>query len=273
MVDLIQTLPQPPVSIGRAPWTREELLGQLQEFEAVYRQRPVQDNYGGMSSSHLFLFWALLRNLKPKTVIENGVWKGQGTWLIEQAVPDANVISIDINWNNLVYRSRRVDYRDVDFTKQDWSGLDTENALVFFDDHVDAFARTKQCAERGFKHIVFEDNYFPPSVSDLYTLKLAFAGAGYKAPNTLRYWGGRIKGTRSDVTVKPNFDDAATLRDMLAVYEELPPVFLPSINRWGIAADTIPTPAPLLDAVTEPWQQVYADECMWYTWIAYARLK
>jgi hypothetical protein len=228
------------------------MIAELETFAALYDQRPVKDNQGGMSSSHLFLFWFVLRTLKPTTVIENGVWKGQGTWLIEQALPDAQIISIDINWDNLVYKSNRVDYRSKDFTKHDWSALDKENTLVFFDDHVDAFQRAKQCAERGFKHVIFEDNYFPASVSDLYTLKLAFAGAGYKAPNSLRYWGGRIKGTRSDVTVKPNLDDARVLETMIDIYQELPPVYLPKTNRWGIPTETIPTEPPLLDAVTAP---------------------
>lgn len=260
--------------IGESRWTREDMISKLEEFATLYAQRPVSDNNGGMSSTHMFLFWYVLQFLKPKAVIESGVWRGQGTWLIEQACPHADIYCIDINWNNLVYRSERAQYLSTDFTKNDWSHLPKEETIVFFDDHIDAVARCEASSRFGFRHIIFEDNYFPSHVSDFYTLKLAFAHAGYKAPHDLRSIAGRIIGTRSDITVKPNADDEGRLREIIDVYEELPPVFKIPQTRWNIPwDDKMPTPEPLLTDVREPYQQLYLDEAKWYTWMCYVRLK
>lgn len=248
------------------------MLGELEAFAEVYARRPIQDNSGGMSSTHLFLFWFVLRKLQPATVIESGVWRGQGTWLIEQALPNAAIVSIDINWSNLKYRSSRAVYLDEDFSRNDWGHLNKDTTLVFLDDHVNALSRVKQCVDLGFRHLIFEDNYFPADVSDVYSLKLAFAGAGYTPPRTLRYWAGRLTGTRSDKTVKPNAEDGELLRRLCKVYEELPPIFLPPVNRWGRPSASVPTEQPLLTEVAEPWQQIYFDEAKWYTWMCYVEL-
>ncbi len=258
--------------IGEVEWTANEMRSALEEFSKVYSRRPLAGNEGGMSSSHLFLLWFMLRRLNPTDVIENGVWKGQGTWLIEQAVPSARIHCVDINWSNLVYKSPNATYSSTDFSKQAWEGVDRENTVVFFDDHVNALRRVKQSRSLGFRHLIFEDNYFPSNVSDLYTLKLAFANAGYKPKRNLRYYGGLLKGTRSDWEVKPNSRDSELLNEIVEVYSEQPPVFKLAETRWGTPW-IIPTPEPLLESVTQPWQQVFFDEAKWYTWMAYVRLK
>jgi hypothetical protein len=263
-----------PVQIGVPPWTAQQLAEGLEEFAAIYARRPIQDNSGGMSSTHLFLFWSAMRLLKPKAVIESGVWKGQGTWLIEQACPDAAIHCIDINWSNLAYRSDRARYHSVDFDKIDWSGLPKAETLVFFDDHRNAPLRCEQVRRHGFRHVLFEDNYYPKSVADFYTMKLAFSGEGYDAPRKLRAIVGRLIGTRSDHTVRPNTKDAGRLREILDVYCEMPPVFQLPVTRWGMPWDgRLPTPDPLLHDVREPWQQVYWEEAKAYTWFCYAALK
>ena len=77
-------------------YDKDNLKESLDEFYSLYEKRPINDNHGGMTSSHLFNTWYALRKLKPKLVIESGVWKGLGTWVIEQALPEAKIISIDV---------------------------------------------------------------------------------------------------------------------------------------------------------------------------------
>ena len=48
----------------------------------------------------------------------------------------------------------------------------------FFDDHQNAYKRLQQCKWFGFRHVVFEDNY-PSGQGDSYSLKQAFANAGF----------------------------------------------------------------------------------------------
>ena len=85
------------VTIGAVPWTREDLLGRLEEFCSLYRNRPIKDNTGGMKSPHMFYAWFALQTLKPKAIIESGVWLGQGSWFFEKACTDAQLYCIDVN--------------------------------------------------------------------------------------------------------------------------------------------------------------------------------
>jgi hypothetical protein len=250
------------------------MIAKLEEFASLYERRPLQDNAGGMLSPHLFLFWYVLQNLMPEVVIESGVWRGQGTWFIEQACPKADIYCIDINWKNLAYRSPRAKYLDRDFATHEWGAVPKEKTLLFLDDHSDAMARCRQANDRGFRHLLFEDNY-PPPHGDCYSLKKAFLGAGYQAPRSARAVVGRLLGRRSDRTVAPNQQDAMELKDRLVeTYEELPPIFKTATTRWGDPwDDRYPTTRPLLTTVARPFQQVFLDEARDYTFMCYVRLK
>lgn len=72
-------------SIGEPPWTREEIIDSLDEFSAIYADRPIQDNKGGMKAPHMFAVWFMTRKLSPDLIVESGIWRGQSTWLLEQA--------------------------------------------------------------------------------------------------------------------------------------------------------------------------------------------
>lgn len=258
--------------IGSPVWSREDMLAQLERFATIYAKRPILDNAGGMSSSHLFLFWFILQHLKPRFVIESGVWKGQGTWLIEQACPDAEVFCIDIDWSNLEYRSQKAQYLSADISLHDWSRLPKGETLVFFDDHIDATRRCRVCVEHGFQHVIFEDNY-PPGRGDCYSLYEVFQDAGHQANPRLRARISRLLGRLQDREIPPNTEDSAYVRSITEVYEVMPPIYKLERTRWGDAWDErFPTPEPLLTEVTTDWQRTYYDEAMWYTWLCYLRL-
>jgi hypothetical protein len=246
------------------------MLGSLEEFTALYARRPIQDNAGGMSSSHLFLFWYAMRALKPTTVIESGVWQGQGTWLIEQAAPDAAIYSIDLDWSHLQYRSSRAKYLSTDVFTHDWTGLDKATTLVFFDDHVDPMKRIPLAIKHGFRHLMFEDNY-PHGRGDCYSLLEVFAHTGHRKFPGLKARISRLLGRLQDRDVAPNTSDAAYVRSVSDAYEVLPPIYREATTRWGDAWPSA-TPAALLTSVSQPWQQVLRDESRWYTWMCYLRL-
>ena len=96
--------------------------------------------------------------MKPKYVIESGVLRGQGTWLIEKTLPNAKIFSIDLNLNTRKYISRKVKYLDTDF-KYFSEKIQPEKTLAFFDDHTCHFERLVQCKFFNIKQIIFEDNY------------------------------------------------------------------------------------------------------------------
>ena len=82
----------------------------LEEFSRLYDERPIKSNRFGTQSPHLFALWCLLKKLKPTHVVESGVWRGQSTWLIEKARPEAALFCIDLNFNSLAYRSKTAMY-------------------------------------------------------------------------------------------------------------------------------------------------------------------
>jgi len=266
-----------PMSFGEVPWTRDDLLAALEGFSQLYDQRPIRDNVAGMRAPHMFAAWFALARLKPKVVVESGIANGQSTWLIEQACPEAELHSIDIDLSQRVYFSDRATYYEKDFDSIDWSSLPTDETVLFFDDHQNAYDRVKSAAWFGFEHLLFEDNY-PVPRGDCYSLKKAFAGGGFTPEAPSRKGLGRLLGGGESVpqgTVAPNMVDAHYLQKNLASYFEFPPVIHPPATRWGDAWDQTryPTPEPLLSQVEEAWQQVFADEAVHYTWLCYARLK
>ena len=167
----------PVMTIGSPPWTRVQISEKIDEFAEIYADRPVEDNRGGMKAPHMFALWFMVERLSPDLIVESGVWKGQSTWLLEKACPRATLVSIDLDLGNREYVSSRAIYDDRDFSEHDWSGI-TDRSLVFFDDHQNAYKRVQQCKWFGFKHMIFEDNY-PPAHGDCYSLKKAFAEAGF----------------------------------------------------------------------------------------------
>lgn len=271
------------VSIGNPPWSREEMVGSLKEFSELYEERPIRDNGFGMLSPHLFLLWFALRKLKPKAIVESGVWKGQGTWCIEHACPEAELYCLDINLKPIQYRSKRAKYIDQDFAALEWHHLPKNETLLFFDDHQNALDRVKSASELGFKHLLFEDNYVPQH-ADCYSLKMAFMQAGLSfVPQDCLSVTGRLRRLLKRVMglnvshrtiVQANTEDASYLFRSLEIYQELPPVFKRDQTRWNTSWDDInyPTPPPLLSSVQAEYQRIYFVEASGYTWMCYAKL-
>ena len=275
------------VQIGKVPWSREDMLGQLEEFASVYARRPIKEDWGGMHAPHMFLSWFALRALKPKAIVESGVWKGRGTWLFEQACPDARLYCIEPNLGRIQYRSKNATYFTQDFSTLDWSHLPKDETVFFFDDHQNAYERVKTCHWFGFRqHILFDDNY-PSLRGDCYSLKKCFGQSGFGIQE--RSIGGprlraRLKENAKRLLrfprvprhelIQPNDTDAKYLRQNLATYYEFPPPFKRELTRWGDRWDDehYPTPEPLLQSVTGPAQKILWDKADTYTWMCYVTL-
>lgn len=157
---------------------REKAVAAIPEFLDLYSRKPITDNSGGMGFNHSFATWYMLRELQPSTVIESGVWKGHSTWLIERACPDAQLYPLDLNFSRLEYKSEKATYIQEDFARCDWSGIDPETTVGFFDDHQNAYARLKELWWVGIRHAIFEDN-FPCGQGDCYSLRHVQAGYGH----------------------------------------------------------------------------------------------
>jgi hypothetical protein len=260
---------QPIRQLGDAPFARAAMLESLSEFLALYARRPIRDNHGGMGAPHLFATWFMVRALRPTHIVESGVFKGLGTWLLEAAAPDAELFCIDPKPAQRRYRSARARYFTRDFSQLDWD-LPGATTLLFFDDHQNAFERVQLAARLDVEHLIFDDNY-PIGRGDCYTLKQAFMGKPAPAPTGLvaraRYELARFGGASPSAR--------ETLERLLATYFEFPPPCIAETTRWGDRweDERYPTPEPLLAAPRHALEELFAREAGTYTWICYARLR
>ena len=98
--------------------------------------------------------------------------------MLRQAAPKAQLIFIDPN-PPLVYKDNYSDTVYItnknfkDFKDFDWASLklDYNRTLIYFDDHQSGLVRTLQAYNRGFRYIMFDDNF--SLNGDNFSLKLA----------------------------------------------------------------------------------------------------
>jgi len=265
-------------SIGSVPWNASDIIEAIPEFLRLYQSRPIEDNEGGMRSPHMFATWFMLRELKPEIVIESGVWRGQGTWLIESTLPDSQLFCIDPYPKERTYTSKNATYYKDDFSLMDWSHIDDkENALLFFDDHQNALERIRDGGEIGFKKFIFEDNY-PAYQGGCYSLKRAFQHAGFKPSkknsSSLSFIKNFFSPTKTPKKVLANETDQLFLENMLSIYYEFPPLFRSKFTRWGDewTDQKYPTPPALFDRIDQEDLRIFEKEADQYTWICLAIL-
>ena len=243
---------------------KHDMLKHLDEFKELWENRPIFDNTGGMKSPHMFPAWYMMKKIKPKFLIESGVWKGLGTWFLQIASPDTKIISIDPAPQYRVWTSDVVDYETEDFLDIDWkSKVDPAHTLVFFDDHQNCLPRIKKCKKLGFKRIILEDNY-PVTQGDCYKPKKILSQKDYIID---------VAGKREMHQSKP--DDFKFLMENLKVYQEMNPIFKAEITRWGDewSGEDYGTPEPLLSELNVLQYQSFYLEKLDYTWICYMELK
>ena len=139
-------------------FNKKIIAKEFKKFLKIYKNRPIKNNKNGMKINHMFALFFLLKKLKPKYVIESGILRGQGTWLIEKTLPNTKIYSIDLDLSTRKFISKKVKYLDQDF-KYFSDKIQPEKTLVFFDDHTCHYERLKQCKFLNIKQIIFEDNY------------------------------------------------------------------------------------------------------------------
>jgi hypothetical protein len=205
------------LNIETPPFSREEMRARVPEFLELHAKRPIKENRGGMRAPHLFATWFMVQKLAPTHIVESGVFKGLGTWLLEQAAPAARLYCIDPDPSARVYQSSRASYLTEDFAKLSWD-LPRETTLLFFDDHQDELRRVEESRKLGFRHVIFEDNY-PPGQGDCFSLKQALMGE--RRPDGR----GGLAGLVNKLLPRGSDGEAkAELEAALDCYYEFPPV-------------------------------------------------
>lgn len=251
------------LNYGKQQWNFVDVKEYIDEFLNLYEKRPVLNNLGGMTSTHLFWTWYVSKKLRPKYIIESGIFKGQGTWLFRQVCPNARIFSIDPLLEQRTYIDKQVTYFAEDFSRIQWDNyLEPKDTLCFFDDHQDAYMRLMQMKWMGFEYAMFEDNY-PSCQGDCYSLKKIFSQKEYLLDGKARRW---MKASNSHLNyVKKNIE----------TYTTFPPLFKNEKTRWGDEwnEDFYPTPTPVFTNEDKEKYPILKEEAGGYTWICYVRLK
>ena len=152
-------------SKGPAPFTLDWLHTEFAQFARVYDKRPAENRYG-TKFAHQFAMWATIRHFQPKHIIESGIFKGLGTWMLRQAAPHAQLILLDPKAEHLEYTDTHPDTKYfiqkdfIDFNQIDFDKLfiDKTQTLIYFDDHQNSIKRVQQAYKKGFRIVMFDDN-------------------------------------------------------------------------------------------------------------------
>lgn len=149
--------------IGAAPDLAAAAAGQdlaaiVRDFYGLIVKSPVNAKKGGNGFNGCLQIYAVARLLKPRVIIESGVFRGQTSWILRQACPDATLFCFDVDFSNLVYKDRDALYTQADWSGFDLSGLPLNETLAFFDDHIDQGRRVLEAEARGLSHLLFDDN-------------------------------------------------------------------------------------------------------------------
>jgi hypothetical protein len=132
----------------------------VDEFFALYPDRPVKDNKGGSGFNDSLWIFVVARCLLPRLIVESGVFKGHTTWLLRQAGPQAEIHCFDIDLaGQLVYRDPEAVLHERDWMEISIPKADGQSSLAFFDDHISHAQRICEAHERGFRHLLFDDNF------------------------------------------------------------------------------------------------------------------
>jgi hypothetical protein len=120
--------------------------------------RPVPDNKGGSLFDSCLWLYVIAHLRGAGLIVESGTFKGQATWLLRRACPLAEIHSFDPE-PQIAHREETVHYHAADWIDVDLTARAPGSDFVFFDDHVNQALRVRQAYERGFRFLVFDDNF------------------------------------------------------------------------------------------------------------------
>ena len=146
----------------------ETIAIRAHEWAEHLRNKPFVNN-NGMSPDTAFYLYYWVHEIEPKLIVESGTWRGFSTWVMRQAAPEAKIISLDpifalgycLDSTKIgpVYWPAELDRMGTDFS---CCGFEFMNkpapALVLFDDHQNKIHRLQQAIQKGFQHVIFDDN-------------------------------------------------------------------------------------------------------------------
>ncbi len=131
----------------------------VDDFFATYPERPVQDNEGGTKFADSFWLYVLTRLIKPDFIVESGVHRGHSTWLMHTARAIATMHCFDVSFRSVVWRDAKAAYYENDWMETLLSAPPVGTAMCYFDDHISHAKRIVEAHKRGFRTLLFDDDF------------------------------------------------------------------------------------------------------------------
>lgn len=130
----------------------------VRAFWTLIGSAPVRQKQGGNGFNGSLQLFVIARAIRPELIVESGVFRGFTTWILRQACPSTRILSFDPVHDQIRYRDANGELHAHDWSAHDFADRGLADALLFFDDHIDQARRVLEAAERGARHLVFDDN-------------------------------------------------------------------------------------------------------------------
>lgn len=116
---------------------------------------------GGVTGKDHLNLWCLNQVLSPKIYVESGVFIGSSLHaFVESSIPK-KIFAIDPDLSKLMIPKEKLSNTTL-IDKQDFSQIDMQvleqEALVYFDDHINTADRILQSHQKGFRYALFDDS-------------------------------------------------------------------------------------------------------------------
>ena len=140
--------------------SEKKILDLIKKHDKLfYIKNPVKNNYGGICFNNSLFLFVFINSLNLKTIIESGIWQGYTTFLFDQYYKNVKKISFDINFNKIIYKSKKFEYCNYDIENYRFNkNLSPSKTFSFFDDHVSQLDRLNLVDKLKIKYIVFDDD-------------------------------------------------------------------------------------------------------------------
>jgi hypothetical protein len=131
----------------------------VDNFYSNWKKTPFNSQFGGSRFNNLLWLHLLSGTISPDIIIDSGTYQGASAWALQTGAPNARVMSFDISFNNLIYRTKGVEYYEHDWTEIPELNNARLSKLCYFDDHLNQAKRLIEAADRGCELLVFDDDF------------------------------------------------------------------------------------------------------------------
>ena len=206
-----------------------EIKTMIGDFFKVYTNRRLTDNTHGSGFHNSFWIYLFTRVLNPELIVESGVWKAHTTWLLEEACPGATIFGFDRNLKHVEYNNLKATLIESDWGTFQFPQFNPDKSFVFFDCHVNNAQRILEANEKGFKHLLFDDN--PPvhkifsHIPGIPTAAMLNSNLGIDQPEINWVW------NEKEVTRSIDMEQARKAKELIKIHQLFPDVGGPT--RYG----------------------------------------